>query len=361
MFLVDPLTTPKPWWSNRSIQMTKFLKRYAPGGAFDFFTYEELLWWFFFCVAINPFRWKWAPFVFFGIGKGLPMKIVHHEGYYYLTPTTWNNVQITRATTINGLKTAAPKTDRTDSTASRCCNLWAPGIHWIPAQGSWYIYYSAGSSGTFDNQRSHVLKGSSTNIWNSSWSYSGRLVIPNRDVWAIDDTVLVIGNDRYFVFSSWDGPVTDTKNPRLMTSATTLGNATKISAPTLSWERVGANVNEGAAPIYHGGNTWIVYSASNCAATGYKLGSLQWTGGNPLSASSWQKNPNPIFQYANGNHQPGHSAFFLSPSGNQIWNNTPGACDGSRCTAVQQVNFNSNGELNLGAPIARGQEIAEPV
>lgn len=40
--------------------------------------------------------------------------------------------------------------------------------------------------------------------------------------------------------------VTDTKNPRLMTSATTLGNATKISAPTLSWERVGANVNEGA-------------------------------------------------------------------------------------------------------------------
>lgn len=59
--------------------MTKFLKRYAPGGAFDFFTYEELLWWFFFCVAINPFRWKWAPFVFFGIGKGLPMKIVSRE------------------------------------------------------------------------------------------------------------------------------------------------------------------------------------------------------------------------------------------------------------------------------------------
>jgi hypothetical protein len=46
---------------------------------FDFFTYLELVWWFTFCVAVNPFGWKWAPFVFFGVGAALPKLIVDAE------------------------------------------------------------------------------------------------------------------------------------------------------------------------------------------------------------------------------------------------------------------------------------------
>ena len=61
------------------IDMTKFIKRHAPTGAFDFFTYSELLYWFVFCIVINPFRWKWALFVFFGIGSALPLKVVERE------------------------------------------------------------------------------------------------------------------------------------------------------------------------------------------------------------------------------------------------------------------------------------------
>ena len=34
---------------------------------------------------------------------------------------------------------------------------------------------------------------------------TGRLVIPNRDTWAIDGTVLVTSSANYFVYSSWDG------------------------------------------------------------------------------------------------------------------------------------------------------------
>ena len=113
-----------------------------------------------------------------------------------------------------------------------------------------------------------------------------------------------------------------------MNSATNVGNAVKISTPTLSWERVGSNVNEGPgkleslighkavslssrrresntefypiAAIYHNGRTWIVYSASGCEGTGYKLGRLELTGSNPLSASSWTKFGNPVFSSANG-------------------------------------------------------------
>lgn len=79
MFLSDPLTRPRTFWMQRWIDMTIFLKKFAPTGAFDFFTYLELVWWFTFCIAINPFRWKWAVFVFFGIGIGLPERVVGIE------------------------------------------------------------------------------------------------------------------------------------------------------------------------------------------------------------------------------------------------------------------------------------------
>ncbi|KIO29051.1 glycoside hydrolase family 43 protein, partial [Tulasnella calospora MUT 4182] len=49
--------------------------------------------------------------------------MVYDGGYYYLLTTTWTNVQITRATTVTGLKTATPKVVWTDSTSTRCCNV----------------------------------------------------------------------------------------------------------------------------------------------------------------------------------------------------------------------------------------------
>ncbi|KAH7369232.1 hypothetical protein B0T11DRAFT_71846 [Plectosphaerella cucumerina] len=79
MFLVDPLTRPSPFWMRLWIDFTRLLKSASPTAAFDFFTYLELIWWFTFCVAFNPFRWKWAFFVFFGLGFVLPKTIVDVE------------------------------------------------------------------------------------------------------------------------------------------------------------------------------------------------------------------------------------------------------------------------------------------
>jgi len=79
MFLVDPLTTPRPWWMKKWVEFTAAVKMLAPTNAFDFFTYSELLYWFIFVTLINPFRWKWFLFVLFGIGKNLPWKIVEQE------------------------------------------------------------------------------------------------------------------------------------------------------------------------------------------------------------------------------------------------------------------------------------------
>ncbi|KAF2495683.1 FAD/NAD(P)-binding domain-containing protein [Lophium mytilinum] len=78
-YLVDPLARPREPLMKKWIDMTRWIKTKAPGGAFDFFTYGELLYWFVFNIAINPFRWKWALFVFFGIGDALPKHIVRRE------------------------------------------------------------------------------------------------------------------------------------------------------------------------------------------------------------------------------------------------------------------------------------------
>ncbi|DAA74773.1 hypothetical protein H112_08955 [Trichophyton rubrum D6] len=79
MFLIDPLSRPREYLMKRWVDMTRIMKRFAPTGAFDFFTYAELLYWFVFVMVFNPFRWKWAAFVFFGLGRVLPMAVVDKE------------------------------------------------------------------------------------------------------------------------------------------------------------------------------------------------------------------------------------------------------------------------------------------
>ena len=57
--------------------------------------------------------------------------IVVTGGCYYLLTTTWTDIEITRATTINGLKSGAKKTVWTDSNSNRCCNVWAPEVNYF--------------------------------------------------------------------------------------------------------------------------------------------------------------------------------------------------------------------------------------
>ncbi len=59
--------------------MTRLLKTASLTGPFELFTYLELVWWFAFCVAFNPFRWKWALFVFFGLGFVLRKRVLEVE------------------------------------------------------------------------------------------------------------------------------------------------------------------------------------------------------------------------------------------------------------------------------------------
>lgn len=87
-----------------------------------------------------------------------PFLVYSGDGYYYLLTTTWTDVQISRSTTITGLK-ASPerKTVFSTTTASMCCNVWSPEAHYLG--NKWYIYFTAGDANNLDGQRLHVLTG----------------------------------------------------------------------------------------------------------------------------------------------------------------------------------------------------------
>ncbi|KAF1851269.1 glycoside hydrolase family 43 protein [Cucurbitaria berberidis CBS 394.84] len=296
----------------------------------------------------NPLRAK----------DGADPHISYSGGYYYLMTTTWSDLRITRAKTLGGLKTGETKTVWKDTTASRCCNVWAPELHFL--DGAWYIYYSAGQSANLDLQRPHVLKGGANPF--DAYTYHAQLT----NTWGIDGSIVRFSKwGNHFVWSC----ITNNVQALCIAPLTAPGKigATKIlSQPTQSWEKNEKPVMEGPAAMYHGGKTYLAYSASYCWTPNYSLGLLTWdNNGDPALAKSWSKS-GPLLTSGNGNYGPGHNGFFTSPDGKEIWNVfhataiQKGACDGNRYTMAQKVNWNANGTPNFGSPLKLGTSLAGP-
>ncbi|KAI1858906.1 uncharacterized protein JN550_012365 [Neoarthrinium moseri] len=288
--------------------------------------------------------------------------VVYTGGYYYLMTTTWTDVEMARSTTVAGLKTAAKKVVYSTSTATRCCNVWAPEIHYF--DGTWYIYYTAGRSADLDGQNVHVLKGGAT-PWDT-YTYAAQLTT----AWSIDASILRFNNyGNYLMTSCFNGNTYQSICLQKLGSnyVSVTGPIYTISQPTQSWEKVSHPVNEGPAALYFGGKTYIAYSASYCWSASYCLGLLTWDGStNPTSASAWTKSNGCVFSSANGNYGTGHNGFFQSPDGSQTWivyhatSNSAGACDDSRYTNIQLLGAHSNGTPNFGSPVDFSHAYSEP-
>ena len=296
--------------------------------------------------------------------------LLYHDGNYYLTATQWSAIRMWKAPTIAGLAAAKPVTIWSDPTPSRCCNVWAPEFHLLdgPDGRRWYVYYTAGTDGTLDNQRSHVLESKGSDPL-GPYTYKGRIYDPANDVWAIDGSVLKMPDGKlYFLFSSWEGPNQDLFIAPMSNPWTISGSRVRISEPTYTWEKSLANVNEGPEALQHAGKTFIVYSASACWGPDYKLGMLTYKGGDVLSPGSWVKSPNPVFTRsdANGVYGPGHNGFFTSPDGSESWivyhanAAASDGCTGTRTTRVQKFTWNADGTPNFGTPASLDTAITVP-
>lgn len=293
----------------------------------------------------------------------------YYDGNYYLTATQWSDIRMWKSPTLAGLASVAPVTIWSDSDPSRCCNVWAPEFHLLegPNGPRWYLYYTAGSDGTLDNQRMHVLESRGTDPL-GPYTYKARIFDPANDGWAIDGSVLKLNDRLYYLFSSWVGPDQSLFIAPMSNPWTISGPRVLISRPTHIWERSLANVNEGPEVLQRDGKTFIIYSASACWGPDYKLGMLTYSGGDPLSEAAWIKHPEPVFARsdANGVYAPGHNGFFTSPDGTESWivyhaNASPGdGCTGERTTRVQPFSWNDDGTPNFGEPLALDTLINPP-
>jgi GH43 family beta-xylosidase len=296
--------------------------------------------------------------------KGADPWISYHDGSYYLVTTSWTDViTIRRSTTLAGLATAPSVQVWQGDAASRCCNIWAPELHYL--NGRWYLYYVAGQNVADYNptQRVHVLESTGGDPM-GPYTHRGQL----SGSWMLDPSVLTVNGRLYLLGSAAGGGTQNLVIAPMSTPYTVSGPFSTISTPTHAWERQGGAVNEGPEVLQRNGRTFLVYSASGCWTADYKLGLLELTGGDPLAASSWTKRPTPVFQRndAAGVYGPGHNGFFTSPDGTESWivyhanDAASEGCDNGRTTRAQRFTWNADGTPNLGTPVALGTPLPGP-
>ena len=178
--------------------------------------------------------------------------LTYYDGNYYLATTTGTSaLTMRKSPSLAGLKVATPVTIYYETDDSRCCNMWAPEFDLLngPDGLRWYFYYTAGTSGTFDNQRSYVLESAGTDPL-GPYTFKGKLYDPQNDVWSIDGTVMTLNDKLYFVSSTWVGSyqalfIAPMSNPW------TIGSRVAISEPEFDWETAGGLVNEGPVALHH--------------------------------------------------------------------------------------------------------------
>jgi GH43 family beta-xylosidase len=166
-----------------------------------------------------------------------------------------------------------------------------------------------------------------------AWKFAGRLGGMPHDQWAIDGTVITLHGAMCFVYSGWPfGNHADESKQELyiieMASPTEcVGQPTRISTPDYQWEYSGkSGINEGPQFLCSPDGRWcgIAYSCAGSWTSEYKMAVLQYVGGNPVHASSWQKWNTPLLTCSRDGsppYGPGHGNFVSvnGPGGQEVW------------------------------------------
>lgn len=204
-----------------------------------------------------------------------------------------------------------------------------------------------------------MLENTSEDPFTGSWTFKGK-ISDSTDRWAIDGTVLTVGEERYFLWSGWEGTTNVKQNiyiAKMSNPWTISSERTMISTPTYPWEtNTDPQVNEGPQVIIRNDTISLVYSASGSWTDTYCLGLITAdTKADLMNAASWTKKDSPIFSSANGVYGPGHHSFTQSKDGDEDWIVYHSArWQGSGWTRnirAQQFTWNEDDTPNLGAPV----------
>jgi GH43 family beta-xylosidase len=303
------------------------------------------------------------------LGDGADPYVVQWNGMYYLVRSAGNAVWIDRSSTLENIHNSTPESDSikvwsppTGTDYSQ--QVWAPELHFLA--GKWYIYVAA-SDGNNSTHRMQVLERNSADPF-GAFTYKGNIAAAT-DRWAIDGTAFEWQGAMYFVWSGWPGTTDGQQNlyiAAMDTPWSLSSNRVLISTPTYSWEQYGLPINEGPEALIHDGTLSIIYSASGYWTNQYALGRLTYNGvGSLLSASSWTKASQPVFQATAEVTGVGHASFTKSPDGTEDWivyhaHANPTTFNEDRVIRIQPFTFSSNGTPNFGQPAPPGEVLDVP-
>ena len=307
---------------------------------------------------------------------------LYHNGYYYYMNTTGRNLTVWKTRDITDLKYAEKKIVWTPpATGPYSHDIWAPELHYL--DHAWYIYFAA-DAGDNSSHRNWVIENKNADPLDGDWTFKGK-VTDSTDKWAIDPSVVENKGKLYITWSGWEGDTNGVQHiflARLKNPWTVEGKRLEVSTPTYPWEKVGDNypdgkvvplphidVNEGPEFLQHGGNIFLVYSASACWTPYYELGMLTAsTNSNLMKIKSWKKSAEPMFRQdpANSVFGPGHNSFFKSPDGTEDWilyhaNQTAAeGCGPTRSPRAQRFTWKADGTPDFGVPVPVTEQLRKP-
>lgn len=291
----------------------------------------------------------------------------HTDGNYYFTATVpnWDYLELRRATTIEGLRTAEPKTIwKRHEHGPMGGFIWAPEIHFI--DGKWFIYFSAGNAENKWKIRLYVLENDSADPLEGEWTEKGLLNV-GLDSFTLDPTTFELNGQRYLVWAQGDPKIKVNSNiyiAKMDTPWSIIGTPVMLSTPQFPWECVRAKVNEGPEVLQKNGRVFITYSASGIGSE-YCLGLLTAdASADLLDPKSWTKSPDPVFKSSPENSQfgPGHNCFTTMPDGTDILvyhdrnfdlKGDP-MKDQNRHIRAQLVHWKADGTPDFGVPVPDG-------
>lgn len=208
------------------------------------------------------------------------------------------------------------------------------------------------------------------------------------NMWAVDMTVLTLGDKYYAVWSGWDAYYDNREgNGQYLYIAemtfhdekplVRLGQRILLTKPELAWElKVNEHISlvEGPTALYHGDDIFILYSTRGSWTDNYKMGQLRLKSrqSDPLDPRSWEKKPTPVFQGLKEADNKGylvygvgHASFTTSPDDKEYWINyhsktvrDTGWDD--RKVFFQRFTFDADGNPDFGIPANPAEPMVRP-
>ncbi len=283
--------------------------------------------------------------------------VISHEGsfYYCTVDRLKQDILISKFDKLEEMATAelVNVCPGNGETLPEFLEIWSPELQFI--DGKWYIYFAL-YNGKNGEERMWVLE-ALTDDPQGAYMLKGKLNVPT-DRWAIDGSVLEdANNEKYFIWSGWEENVNTCQNiyiAKMQNPWTIATDRFCISKPEYDWEKKGyPHVNEGPQVLIHNGKIFIIYSASGSWTDDYCLGQLTYTGGDLLKASSWHKEPQPVFSKTDTIFGPGHASFVRADDKDYIIYHAARSSNAgwARQIRAREFKWKENGFPDFGQPM----------